>query len=1573
MTSVEKQQSVPPPQNTAGQPPANADTQKPQDEKIPENPEAIMKKDLAGKEIDLKKAENQAISGYKLVPGDYRILVRILEANDLVPRMEEGWIKNTALGMLNNKDGSANPYVTVELLDKVKKTTIKKKTLNPIYNEQFYFEFKGLIMSQLEEASLVFRVMDYNGMVQPDTLIGTFEVDITTIYFSLNHEICNATLLLYDPDDKSASTSGMLKVNLECLGPKDEPNVHNAITQTPNTNKEKIMKPAALKPIGHNVEVNFFRAEHLPILDFSTEGIDAFAVVKYAGVVKSTKIVTSFNPEWNQNIKLACMLPNQSKAVNVEIWDYDLLNKNDLVGTFKVDFKSFQDKFLAPRWVNLYGPPVSATEDDIAETMRLYGYDIGSHYMGRVLYSIGSYNEKDPKTKITNLNFKFPDNPEPVSAERTYILRVDLYEAQEVPDREMCIISITCGPYLIKSVPKKIKNGRCRIYQRFEDKKLVLPANLEEVPDIIVYFSDADKENRRHSFARFKVYDPNVKPDADPNKNILNPPNPSLRSIKLKEDRSLNLVTDDEFPGYLFAKIGLYNQAPPARAEFKKEKIKFDRYQLRVMIHVARDLPPADQEGTSDPFIVVRAAGESRKTTVKRQTLNPGWYETLVMDVDIPSLKDSEVPEGISLLVYDSDSHRDEDYDEKELLGRAWLRIQNQPREYYDKLTKQRYSMIYQRPVWKSIIYDATEQYQGKILVSYALIPAEHKHMVPFKQNIQPESSIHKIHLFLIGVRDINMDELGFLKPLHVSATFDVSGDSEEATETEKQLIVNNGANINMYKELTIGVPFSRALTPLLDVHLHGWKLGASTSQMIGYSSIDLKGTLDDFYKTNNPSTVKSVSTLIDIKEEASSPGLKSKVNLALKKENSQNDPNNITFKKDPKSQPDVSFKRDAEVKLNTQPDQMDANVLPKIAESLNEIKLEMKEETKSPTKSKQQVDMQQQQEDNRLDTVEEQKTLLEKEAENKARKLKRLQQKKEQRDQRRNEESKKFVDTFTIHRENTFDDDKSRPEDEFLELDNIEREIQPDRTKGNFELPERGQIAKKGGAMSRFQELIFGKEEKIEYEGYDSQPDEDLDVIPLWIKGRDTLPNEMEDTLPKNLEIKSFPIKRGRTRGNASWFGMNAPTGVSTIANLKAIFLEGTEEQILKKRDEYVKLMEPKKYACRVYILEGVNITKPGKPNELPDSYLVVKIGKDVQNDRKNSLRTQTSRPEYFHRYDFLLDVPSASSLEVEVWHHNSLLKDELLGKTTIDLEERHFNPNWREKYKIKPIEYRNLMNEDEKGTYGKLSLWVDLEPVQDKVPIHEIAPVEKVECELRCIVWEAKEFEHNDTTTQSSDLFIRGSIGGKDYQDTDTHWRARAKASFNWRYKFKMTLPLGRDGHKENIFKVQLFDKDVLTSNAMIGETEIDLNTHRMLDKVYKRREAVGMKLKYTNAKKQEIKTDRIWYDVFHPTKKDAEGNKISTGKVLMSFELMPDDAATKKPNGMGRDAPNNFPNLSDPVGRFSFDILSPLKTLKELIGPSLYRKLCCGLCCIMVLVIGIMFGYFILTSAVGAAIAK
>ena len=66
-----------------------------------------------------------------------------------------------------------------------------------------------------------------------------------------------------------------------------------------------------------------------------------------------------------------------------------------------------------PRWVNLYGPPLSS-KGMHAEKMTLflnlivvilyrYGETMGSHFRGRILFSATSYWKEDPKTIIKQL------------------------------------------------------------------------------------------------------------------------------------------------------------------------------------------------------------------------------------------------------------------------------------------------------------------------------------------------------------------------------------------------------------------------------------------------------------------------------------------------------------------------------------------------------------------------------------------------------------------------------------------------------------------------------------------------------------------------------------------------------------------------------------------------------------------------------------------------------------------------------------------------------------------------------------------------------------------------------------------------------------------------------------------------------------------------------------------------------------------------------------------------------------------------------------------------------------------
>jgi hypothetical protein len=51
---------------------------------------------------------------------------------------------------------------------------------------------------------------------------------------------------------------------------------------------------------------------------------------------------------------------------------------------------------------------------------------------------------------------------------------------------------------MLKITPKPIDNGRILVYESLADKKVLLIVNLDEIPDLIVYFADEEKDERRH-------------------------------------------------------------------------------------------------------------------------------------------------------------------------------------------------------------------------------------------------------------------------------------------------------------------------------------------------------------------------------------------------------------------------------------------------------------------------------------------------------------------------------------------------------------------------------------------------------------------------------------------------------------------------------------------------------------------------------------------------------------------------------------------------------------------------------------------------------------------------------------------------------------------------------------------------------------------------------------------------------------------------------------------------------------------------------------------------------------------
>jgi hypothetical protein len=393
-----------------------------------------------------------------------------------------------------------------------------------------------------------------------------------------------------------------------------------------------------------------------------------------------------------------------------------------------------------------------------------------------------------------------------------------------------------------------------------------------------------------------------------------------------------------------------------------------------------------------------------------------------------------------------------------------------------------------------------------------------------------------------------------------------------------------------------------------------------------------------------------------------------------------------------------------------------------------------------------------------------------------------------------------------------------------------------------------------------------------------------------------------------------------------------------------------------------------------RVYILKGVGIIPlDGSDDSKCFNELVLNDLKPVEykSPKENKDGNVGKNPEFYMTYEYAeVTLPGSAYVKVFMKEKNLLgFGGSDIGQTSIDLEERIFSPAWNSVMK-KPVEKRNIEHPG-RGSRGRLEMWIDIIKPMNKEPPTIIYPKVQNPYELRVILWEAKDCVYKDEATESNDLYASGGVKrhNKD-QETDTHWFCRATGSFNYRWKFEVMLPVDQNkNYGEDRFGLKLWDRDLIGANDLIGETDINLNDHKMLKKVVARQKPVQMKKRI---KGSGLETNQFWVDVFHPEAVDEDMNKISQGKALISFEVLPKAEVAKFNNGLGRGDPNFYPTLPDPVGRFQFDLFSPLAMLKTILGPKLYRKICCYICCTLFMIIAVFVGYYVFTGYLSIKLA-
>lgn len=323
----------------------------------------------------------------------------------------------------------------------------------------------------------------------------------------------------------------------------------------------------------------------------------------------------------------------------------------------------------------------------------------------------------------------------------------------------------------------------------------------------------------------------------------------------------------------------------------------------------------------------------------------------------------------------------------------------------------------------------------------------------------------------------------------------------------------------------------------------------------------------------------------------------------------------------------------------------------------------------------------------------------------------------------------------------------------------------------------------------------------------------------PLWMRGRlmngkildDELEDELQKQAPEGVTVMPFDKwhlvrkletdEKGALRknlGSGNYYGeIKGLVRVIDHSKEKVAIATATIGSQMKRKDinalsnrlpfpiDVNELMTPKQVVVRLYCTKAFGLPAMDKGNTA-DPYITCRLGHEVQGDSSEYCKA-TVDPYFGRCYEFHTTMPGPANLHIIVKDFDKLGRDEEIGRTVIDLEDRFFGKRWQEMGK-KPLERRTLRLPGSKMSRGKMECWVDIMTKAEalKSPPVDISADKPALFEMRMVVWQARNVPALDMMSKMNDMFVSahlttvGADGGKpvqEQQETDVHWRSKGK----------------------------------------------------------------------------------------------------------------------------------------------------------------------------------------------------
>lgn len=310
-------------------------------------------------EAEQKKREALIADLHGPEPGDWRVIVHVLQVRQMLPA---------------ERHAQVSPTVKMKCFGKTRNTRIANGRPSALFDELFFFERRGCTAEDVQDAQITFTVQNAAAVALRRKPMGSFTFRLSQVYYQPDHQFQQQWVAIVEGG--ANTTRGYLQVSICCLGPSDQPKEWDTRIDPDSVDfLSKVMMPPSVKSRRETrwVVATIYQAEDLPRVSSST--VTGFRVQLTAGdvVVKTQRreppqrlLGTTF---WNEAMLVPVQIPAMPVEEDSEAWlphtrlvidlrffHAILKTSAEPVCTFPIYLDELDRYWSVPVWVPLYGP-----------------------------------------------------------------------------------------------------------------------------------------------------------------------------------------------------------------------------------------------------------------------------------------------------------------------------------------------------------------------------------------------------------------------------------------------------------------------------------------------------------------------------------------------------------------------------------------------------------------------------------------------------------------------------------------------------------------------------------------------------------------------------------------------------------------------------------------------------------------------------------------------------------------------------------------------------------------------------------------------------------------------------------------------------------------------------------------------------------------------------------------------------------------------------------------------------------------------------------------------------------------